>query len=309
MIIPSQSQCHPYHNATFPEQSTIQKPPSIRIASRLSSLFPHLLQQNNGAHIRLRALTARSPYLYAPPILSSHLSSPDSSLPTSALTDTPRCTQTTALALTLTSIALPTWLTWTPPPPPSTAASPASQQQPLHYTYGLHSHCSSLPTASLSSSSSSYAHVHAHPAAALRCTPFPRARDCRGAAAASLCAQWRTAGFAQSLAVVLELAGAVAAAVVLAGGRQRRVRGWRVVLPLVAAAAAAGAVGAGVVAGALRRDERFEMHGWSVGMGWVCAVLAVGVQVLVVGGVGFGVAYAGEEGGYELVPEGERPRM
>lgn len=199
---------------------------------------------------------------------------PPSSFPTNTLSP--------GTALSLASIALPDWITWhAPSPHPSDPPS-----QPVHYTYGLQARCSSLSS----------------PTSTPSCHPFPRAHDCT--TSPTFCSLWRTAGFSASLAVVLELACCVALLLVLLGGKQRRARGWRVVLPLVAAAVVAQAVGVGVVAGLWERDARFEMDGWALGRAWGVAAAGLGGLVGAGMGLGVGVRWAAEEGGYELIPEG-----
>lgn len=45
---------------------------------------------------------------------------------------------------------------------------------------------------------------------------------------------WRTVGFLMSIAAVIEFAAIVAFAIVLLGGVQKRVQGWRMVVGLLA---------------------------------------------------------------------------
>jgi hypothetical protein len=99
--------------------------------------------------------------------------------------------------MTLTSIYLPNWISF----------STTAHNTPLHYTYGLHQRCSSL--------------------AREPCQHFPQYEDCHGSDR-YFCSMWRSVGFLMSFTAVLELVTVVAFAVVLAGGRQKRESGWKV---------------------------------------------------------------------------------
>lgn len=52
------------------------------------------------------------------------------------------------------------------------------------------------------------------------------------------CSMWRTVGFMMSFAVVMEFVTIVAYVVMLAGGRQKRAQGWKVLVAFAAIAAA-----------------------------------------------------------------------
>jgi hypothetical protein len=82
-----------------------------------------------------------------------------------------------------------------------------------------------------------------------KCIPFSEAYQCSGTGSAH-CAMWRSAGFLMSLAVVVELAAAVGFVVVLAGGKARRETRWRLLGWLVG-------VVAGLEFGALGLVVRF----------------------------------------------------
>jgi hypothetical protein len=107
-------------------------------------------------------------------------------------------TETPATAMTLTAIALPNWISF---------HSPLNPSDDLTLTYGLHRLCSSLDTPS--------------------CRHFPdEAKDCQGTHG-YFCGLWRTTGFLMNFAAVLELATIVAYVVILAGGKQKRQNGWK----------------------------------------------------------------------------------
>lgn len=104
--------------------------------------------------------------------------------------------------MTLTAIALPNWISF---------HSPLSPSDDLTYTYGLHRVCSSL-TAS--------------------CRPFPEPKDCQ-TDDGYFCGLWRTTGFLMNFAAVLELVTIVTYIVILAGGKQKRQSGWKVLAALL----------------------------------------------------------------------------
>lgn len=193
--------------------------------------------------------------------------------------------------MTLSAVLIPDWITWDtqtvctlPLISHPSLTHPQPYTKKIHYTYGLHSRCSSL----------------ANP----QCTPFPEPTDCAGPDR-TFCSLWRTAGFLMSFSVILELAGLVGFAVVLLGGKQARESGWKVVLPLVLVAAAAQVAGMGIVGWVFERDGRF-FEGWKLGRSWVLCTVSWVVEVAVAVGVGLATWWLPEEGGYELIPEGGR---
>jgi hypothetical protein len=99
---------------------------------------------------------------------------------------------TSATIMTIASIALPRWVSY----------SPAHHRE---YSYGLHSRCSAVTGT---------------------CVPFPRTSDCTKDP--SFCNMWRTVGFLTSFGVVVELCAIVSFVVIISGGVQRRAQGWMV---------------------------------------------------------------------------------
>jgi len=126
-----------------------------------------------------------------------------------------------ATAMTLASIALPNWISYTSP----ASTSPTHPSSPIHISYGLHKRCSSLTG---------------------RCADFPLPEDCHGEDR-SFCSMWRSVGFLMSLTVVMELATLVGFAVVLLGGRQKREGGWKMVAGLLAVTTACQCAGMAIV--------------------------------------------------------------
>lgn len=105
-----------------------------------------------------------------------------------------------------------------------------------------------------------------------------------------------------SFAVAFELATHVAFAVVLLGGKQKRVMGWKVLCILISICAIAQAAGVGIIAFMGDNEPRF-INDWFVGKSWVLAIVAAGLQLLTVVGIVTSRFLMEEEGGYELIPD------
>lgn len=103
--------------------------------------------------------------------------------------------------MTIASIVVPDWITWDVE---SVSGGHVTK------TIGLHRSCT---TGALSTSKS--------------CQHFPQYEDCHGTDR-YFCSMWRSVGFLMSFAAVLELATCIAYLVVIAGGKQKREAGWRV---------------------------------------------------------------------------------
>lgn len=114
-------------------------------------------------------------------------------------------------AMTIASIAMPRWVSYSPVSCSRSSSSHFTnnvcQNGEREYSYGLHSRCSNKTG---------------------HCVPFPRTSDCDKDA--SFCNMWRTVGFLMSFGVVVELCTLVSFVVIVAGGVQRRVQGWGVVV-------------------------------------------------------------------------------
>ncbi|KAG8624934.1 hypothetical protein KVT40_006685 [Elsinoe batatas] len=175
------------------------------------------------------------------------------------------------VALTLTSMSLPQWISYTSP-----SSSPSTS--PVRVTYGLHSKCSSLTG---------------------KCEPFPQTEDCKGDERA-FCSLWRTVGFLMNFSVVLELACAVGFAVVMLGGRGKREQGWKMVGGLMGVVAVMEAVGMGVVAFLNDHDVRFQI-GWSLDTSTILCTLSWIVLGLTSVGLAVAAYYLPPEDDYEQI--------
>jgi hypothetical protein len=78
------------------------------------------------------------------------------------------------------------------------------------------------------------------------CVSFPQEQDC-AANNGSFCHMWRTIGFLMSLAVVIELCTVVSFVVIMAGGVQRRIAGYKVISSLLIFSALVQCAGMSIV--------------------------------------------------------------
>ncbi|KAI5257943.1 hypothetical protein E4T42_00698 [Aureobasidium subglaciale] len=177
-----------------------------------------------------------------------------------------------AVALTLTSISLPSWLSYTSP-----SSSPTSK--PIHVSYGLHSRCSSLTG----------------------CSPFPAQEDCHGEDR-YFCSMWRSVGFLMNFSVVLELATFVSFAVVLLGGRGNRENGWKMCVGLLAVVMVCQIGAMGIVAFLFDHDNRFFV-GWTLDKSWILCTISWIVMAVDVVGMSVAAKVLPAEGDYEPIPD------
>ncbi|KAF1981323.1 hypothetical protein K402DRAFT_449252 [Aulographum hederae CBS 113979] len=182
-----------------------------------------------------------------------------------------------ATAMTIASVVMPRWLRWEVP------------KSGIHYTYGLHERCSSLPGQE-------------------GCTSFPAYEDCHGDDR-SFCSLWRSVGFLMSFAVILELACVVGFAVVLLGGKQQRDYGWKVLCGLLAVCGVVECIGMGIVltqsfpqAGLFNNDTRF-FAGWALDTSWILCTVSWTLLLATGTGILMSAIFLPEEGGYELIPQ------
>lgn len=77
----------------------------------------------------------------------------------------------------------------------------------IRYNYGLHSRCNTI--------------THT-------CSQFPEEADCHGEDR-YFCSMWRSIGFLMSFAVVIEGMTLITFVVMLAGGKQKRESGWKII--------------------------------------------------------------------------------
>jgi len=114
--------------------------------------------------------------------------------------------------MTITSVVLPNWVSYHVRHKPGNGG----KEIILDDRFGLHQRCTNT----------------------LGCFTFPEEHRCEGSER-SLCTMWRTTGFLMSLAVVVDLASLVGFWVIMAGGKVKRERGWKILGVMM--------IGAGVI--------------------------------------------------------------
>ncbi|KAI9736477.1 MAG: hypothetical protein M1818_005987 [Claussenomyces sp. TS43310] len=182
-----------------------------------------------------------------------------------------------ATALTLAAILLPNWASYSAAPD-------------ITYTYGLHEACSSI-------------HLTDAPATGppkIRCRPFPEPADCHGEDR-YFCSLWRSTGFLMSLAAVLELVVLVAFVVILAGGKEKRQRGWKLMTGSLLAVGATQCFAMSIVAYLFDNDDRF-IPGWKLDESWILCTVSWSITVLAAAFVAISAFAFPTEDGYELIP-------
>ena len=106
---------------------------------------------------------------------------------------------------------------------------------------------------------------------------------------------------------MIQLATVLVFTICVAGGKQKRQEGWKLLCGLLALAALAKLVGVVVIAEMGMHEERFR-DGWYVGRSWALAVAATAVEGVIALGLWGSRYFLEEEGGYELIPDVPRHR-
>ncbi|KAE8454058.1 hypothetical protein EG329_007836 [Mollisiaceae sp. DMI_Dod_QoI] len=175
-----------------------------------------------------------------------------------------------ATAMTFASIFIPDWITWS-----------VETQSGGHFTktIGLHRSCSSTNH---------------------ECQHFPQSEDCHGTDR-YFCSMWRSVGFMMSFAAVLELVTLVAYVVVLAGGKQKREIGWKVLTSLLLAVGALQCASMAIVAYLFDNDDRFFV-GWKLDKSWILCTVSFSIAIVSAALISLSAFVFPSEGGYELIP-------
>jgi hypothetical protein len=175
-----------------------------------------------------------------------------------------------ATFLTITSIIVPRWISWN-------SDTPGGLH--IHYTYGLHKRCSSLTK---------------------NCDRFPQREDCQ--LDRYFCSMWRSVGFLMSFAVVMEGVTIIAFVLMIAGGKQKRESGWKILSGLLALVALIQCAAMALVAYLYDNDDRF-FPGWKLDTSWILCTLSWSVMILLAGIISSTALLLPPEGGYELIPQ------
>ncbi|KAK4113839.1 hypothetical protein N656DRAFT_601984 [Canariomyces notabilis] len=178
-----------------------------------------------------------------------------------------------ALALTISSIASPRWISYRVLDPAGGIVVDAS--------IGLHQRCKWSAGASSSRT----------------CGPFPGDASCDGGRA-SFCSMWRTAGFLMNFAVAAELATIAGFVLVSRNARVKRHGGWKILGFMLVVVAAAQFLSMAVVvshAYLFDHDDLFLVPGYYLDSSWYLCLSSAIIALL----CAFGLAIAA----YALPPE------
>lgn len=181
-----------------------------------------------------------------------------------------------ATALTLSAIILPDWISW------NVTTSTGSH---LSKKIGLHRSCSSVESG---------------------CRDFPSGVDDCNGTDRYFCSMWRSVGFVMSFTAILELVTIVTYGVILAGGKQKRQNGWKLLVWLLLIVGLAQLASTSIVAYLFDNDERFFV-GWRLDKCFIFCTVSGSVALLSAIAVALSAYLFPGEAGYELIPS-ERSR-
>ncbi len=188
--------------------------------------------------------------------------------------------------MTFAAIFIPDWITWSVDTPTGG-----------HFTktIGLHRSCSSTSST---------------------CVHFPQYEDCHGTDR-YFCSMWRSVGFMMSFAAVLELATLVAYVLIIAGGRQKRETGWKVLAFMLMLVGIVQCASMAIVvcdfyaerctwltllqAYLFDNDDRFFV-GWKLDKSWILCTVSWSIAVASAAFISLSAFVFPSEGGYELIP-------
>jgi len=106
-----------------------------------------------------------------------------------------------------------------------------------------------------------------------------------------------------NFAAVLEVVTLVAFLVIIAGGRQKRENGWKVLVGLLALVGLAQCFAMSTVSYLYDYDHQFsEQLGWGLDWGFTWCAFSWSISILLAIGVLLSAYLLPSEGGYELIP-------
>ncbi|KAK9477865.1 hypothetical protein V1514DRAFT_332721 [Lipomyces japonicus] len=164
-----------------------------------------------------------------------------------------------AIALTITAIVTPHWLSARLYPVDDTGQS-------VKITYGLVQKCSTITN---------------------ECTPFPMEECTTGDR--EFCNIWRTTSFMMWLSLVLLGPAVISYATLILSNRQTRETGWRLIGLLLFLIVIVQVVAVSAVVNLLRTDANLQNGNWHIGISWVAAtgsvvvVLGLLISTIVIG--------------------------
>ncbi|OAX85531.1 hypothetical protein ACJ72_00070 [Emergomyces africanus] len=181
----------------------------------------------------------------------------------------------TGVALTLASIALPRWIS-------------SQRGSSIGISYGLYHRCFS--TAGLEGMPNT-----------TTCVRFPQFDDCTGDDR-QFCSMWRTVGFLMSFAVVIEGMTLITYIVILAGGKQMRESGWRILSLFLVLVALVQCASMGLVSYLHDNDDHFYL-GFRLDDSFIMCTVSWCLALLTAATVVFAAYVLPSEGGYELIAD------
>ncbi|KAL2119501.1 hypothetical protein VTJ04DRAFT_6462 [Mycothermus thermophilus] len=205
-----------------------------------------------------------------------------------------------ATALTISSLLSPSWVTYTTHPPSGATAAAVTD------AIGLYQRC----TTTLSTAGTR----------TVVCTRFPEPSRCgvggskgddevfgivgdNDLPGPSFCSMWQTAGFLVGLAVLADVVTMAVIGLVMAGGKQRRINGWKVVCSVLVIGAGVQLGGLAVVAYLFDHDDLFLVPGYELGMAFYLSAGSVVAAMLAAAGLAISAIVLPREDGYEMLVE------
>lgn len=113
---------------------------------------------------------------------------------------------------------------------------------------------------------------------------------------------WRSVGFLMSFAVVIEGVTLITYIVIIVGGKQIRMTGWKVLSTLLIVVGLVQCAGMALIAYLYDHDDRF-FPGWKLDTSWMLCTASWSISVLLGAGIIAAAMLLPPEEGYELIPD------
>ncbi|KAM7223295.1 hypothetical protein V8F06_001172 [Rhypophila decipiens] len=196
-----------------------------------------------------------------------------------------------ATIMTITSVATTEWVTYS-----SVSSQPGlTNNSQIHDKIGLYKRCTTVDGIK-------------------HCSTFPDERTCSTSGGESeydraLCSTWKTAGFLEILAVMVELVTVVGFMLAIGGGKQKREKGWKLLCALMGAAGVLSFVGMSIVAILLDQDDMFNVPGYKLDRSWYLATVSSVMTVAMSFGLAVSAFMLAPEDGYEILRDSPGVRV
>ncbi|KAK1250553.1 hypothetical protein MKX08_010556 [Trichoderma sp. CBMAI-0020] len=178
-----------------------------------------------------------------------------------------------ATAMIVASITEPHWVSYS-------VTTTAGETLEKHI--GLHKSCSSLDDP--------------------HCRDFPSKELCQYGER-YFCSMWRTVGFMASFTIILCLAGLIAFALVMGGGKYRRETGWPFVSALLTLVSVVEFIIISIVAYLYDHDDQFTVPGWNLDVSWYLGTVSAGISLVIAAGLAASAYLLPPEEGYEFLDD------